>query len=48
MKNRKWNSNEGRKNIYARRGTQGGNNMIVLQYPSRRAWRKIKDNRIGH
>jgi len=29
MGNRRWDSNEERKDIYARRGTQGGNNMIA-------------------
>jgi len=29
MGNRGWDSNEGRKDIHARRGTQGGDNMIA-------------------
>ena len=48
MENRKWDSNEGRKDIHARRRTQGGYNMIVPQHPSRRAWREIEDDRVGH
>ena len=44
MRNRRWNSNKRRKEIYARRGTQGGNNMVASQYPSRRAWRKMEDD----
>ena len=48
MENRRWDSNKGRENICARKGTQGGNNMITPQHPNRRAWREIEDNRTGY
>ena len=48
MRNRRWNSNKRRKEICVKRETQGGNNMVASQYPSRRAWRKMEDDRIGH
>ena len=59
MENRRWDSNDGRKNIHARKRTQGRNNIcarkrtqgrdniIASQHPSRRAWREIEDNRVG-
>ena len=48
MENRRWDSNEGRKDICARRRTQEGDNTIAPQHPSRRAQKEIKDNRVGY
>ena len=47
MENRKWDSNEERKDIHARRRTQGGDNTITPQHPSRRAQREMEDDRVG-
>ena len=48
MGDRRWNSNEGRKDIHARRRTQGGDNLITPRHSSRRAWREVEDDRIDH
>ena len=48
MGNREWNGNKRRKNIRARERTQGGGNIIASWYPSKRAWGKIEDDRVGH
>jgi len=47
MRNRRWGSNEERKDIYTRRRTQGEDNTITLRHASRRAWREIEDDRVG-
>ena len=47
MGSRRWNSNERRKDIHARRGSQKENNTITPRHPSRRAWREIvKDDEV--
>jgi len=48
MRDRERNSYEGGKNIHVRRETQEGDNIVASQYPSRRAWREMKNNGVGH
>ena len=47
MENRRQDSNEGRKDIHTRRRIQRENNMIAPQHPSRRAQKKMEDDRVG-
>ena len=48
MENRIQDNNEERKDIYTRKKTQEEDDIIALQHSSRRVWREIEDNRVGH
>jgi len=53
LKDEEWEIEDGivmkERRIYVPKGKlRGGNNIIALQYPSRRAWRKMEDNGIGY
>jgi len=48
MNNREGNSHEGKTNLYARRGTEGGGDMVISQYANRRTWGKIEDNQTDY
>jgi len=48
MGNRGQGDTEGGKDIYAGRRTKKGNNMAAPRHSSRRARRKMEDDRVGH